>query len=242
VVVADWTADLAQLFTRFPFEGEALSSRTGNAPLDVIDASRRLDIAGELAKLGKRSTEDPRDWIDHFVDETTRNFGQAPTEDAVEEAIGSLGIASLLDLERWFFEWEQATFGDKALEIGPQHLRYLTWFAPREEMALVLLPTPNGWDVPAYMSWFGSESASSELVVALLREWHQRFGAELVCHYGTMLQLVTSRLPETPAEAMDLARQQQAIASCTTILPGMSVRDHARSLLHAQRWFLHERP
>ena len=104
------------------------------------------------------------------------------------------------------------------------------------------MPTINSWEIPAYISWYGAESCSSELVVALLKYWHEKYGAELVAHYGTMLQLVTQTLPTSPEEAFRLAWEQQVIAPCTTCLPGISLRNHAREMLHCHQWFLHERP
>lgn len=57
-----------------------------------------------------------------------------------------------------------------------------------------------------------------------------------------MLLLNVGRLPSTPEEAFQLACEQEAIAECTTMLPGVSLRNHTRALLSVNRWFLHERP
>ena len=57
-----------------------------------------------------------------------------------------------------------------------------------------------------------------------------------------MLQLVVKRKPATLEEAFQLAWEQVAIAPCTNLLPGVSLRDHAKALFHLDRWFLHERP
>lgn len=71
-----------------------------------------------------------------------------------------------------------------------------------------------------------------------------RFGyqIELVCHYGTMLQLKTKNKPKTCQEALQLAIEQEIIAPCTTMLPGISLEDHACALLKSDYWFFHERP
>jgi hypothetical protein len=84
--------------------------------------------------------------------------------------------------------------------------------------------------------------AGTTVAIGFLKKWHQEYNAELVYHYGTMLQLNVGRRPTTPEAAFDLAWQQEALAECTTILPGVALRDHARSLLIVDRWFLHERP
>jgi hypothetical protein len=70
----------------------------------------------------------------------------------------------------------------------------------------------------------------------------QAYGAELVAHFGTMLQFVVSRPPQTLDQAFALAVQQNAVAPCTLALPGVSLREHVRALMCVDKWFLHERP
>lgn len=92
------------------------------------------------------------------------------------------------------------------------------------------------------MRWYGSDfnnSENSELVIALLKYWHEKYGSELVCHYGTILQLTTKKLPTSPEEAFQLAWEQEVITPYLSIETDLS--DHARELLHSYRWFLHER-
>lgn len=120
---------------------------------------------------------------------------------------------------------------------------HLTWFEPHNQhMALLLLPTVNGWEAPAYYNWFGSQNASSALTVAMLKHWHHHWGAELVAHYGTMMQLQASKLPATADEALILAYEQATLAPCTLDLPGVSLAEQAAALMQTTRWFLHERP
>jgi hypothetical protein len=78
--------------------------------------------------------------------------------------------------------------------------------------------------------------------VAVLHHWSDRFGAELVAHYGTMLQFVVDRPPTTLDDAFIVAWQQELVAECTTVKPGVPVRHHARVLVGRERWFLHDRP
>ena len=74
------------------------------------------------------------------------------------------------------------------------------------------------------------------------RRWHDQFGAELVAHYGVMIKFVVRRPPSTLDVAWQLAREQELIAECTTILPGVPLRHHARALVGRDTWFLFERP
>lgn len=104
------------------------------------------------------------------------------------------------------------------------------------------MPTANGWEIPAYINWYAASRGNSQSVVALLRAWQLQHGAELVAHYGTMLHFTVQQRPRTVNEAYHLAWQQAAIAPCTLTLPGVALRNHARALLHADRWFLREQP
>ncbi len=114
----------------------------------------------------------------------------------------------------------------------------IDWFPPSRPH-LVLLPVRHGWEVLAYLHFYEQKTVNA---MAILRSWHERFGAELVCHYGTMLQFVVSRPPTTEAEAWQLAREQATFAPCTTLLPGLTVGDLAQLLRGRPTWFIHERP
>ena len=122
-------------------------------------------------------------------------------------------------------------------------LRYLQWYEPiNQPLALLLLPVQNSWEILAYLHWYGAESLGSDKVMAMLKYWQEKYKIELVCHYGTMLQLRVKNKPKTCQEALQLAIEQETIAPCTTILPGVSLEDHACALLKTDTWFLHERP
>lgn len=118
------------------------------------------------------------------------------------------------------------------------------WFEPTGQMvALLFLPEAEPEHALAYVHWFaGNPSLPSHELIAVLRRWREELGAELVAHWGTMLQLVVGRPPTTIEGALALARQQELIAPCTTAMPGASTEELAASLRSAGTWFLHERP
>lgn len=241
---ATWQTQVEQsdLFSRFGFDQENGAGRKGDSPAAVVQASAGLDVAQSLAEIPQDESITTEEYLEVAADDTLRGFGTTPqTGDALGFLIENR-LYSVEDIERWFFAWEIATFPN-ALELPVTGLAHLQWFEPRTEIqALVLMPSERGWEVPAYMNWYGSSRTSSQFVVALLKEWNERYGAELVAHFGTMLQLCTTRRPDTWEEAFHLAWQQHMIAPCTTLLPGVSIRDHARALMHTNQWFLHERP
>ncbi|MGM3308569.1 DUF4253 domain-containing protein [Anabaena sp. WFMT] len=122
-------------------------------------------------------------------------------------------------------------------------LSYLQWYEPiNQPLVLLLLPIQNCWETLAYLHWYGASYIGSDKVMAMLKYWHEQYAIELVCHYGTMLQITVKNKPKTFKEALQLAIEQEAIAPCTTILPGISLQDHACALLKTDHWFLHERP
>jgi len=106
-------------------------------------------------------------------------------------------------------------------------------------VALVSLPTPNSWEVPAYIHFGDPDPA---VLVALCRRWQERWGAEIVAHYGTMLEFSVLRPPTTFEEALAPAREQIAVAADTTVLPGVPFAEHVTSLVGRSNWFLHSRP
>lgn len=118
------------------------------------------------------------------------------------------------------------------------------WFEPAGLLvALLLLPDPVPEHALAYVHWFaGNQALPSHVLIAVLRQWREVHGAELVAHWRTMLQLISGRLPASVEEALALARQQELVAPCTTALPGASTEEHAATLMSTDRWFLHERP
>lgn len=128
---------------------------------------------------------------------------------------------------------------DEGLRAG----RHLDWFEPQSmPVGLLFLPTPHGPDALAYLSWYATLGHDAANFIAVLRRWEATWGAELVAHYGTMLQFAVDRPPRDQQSAYLLAREQIAVAPCTTALPLVGVKAHANALVGRGSWFLHERP
>ncbi len=230
---------------RFEFGQELMRTKgRGDRPADILAASITVDVESKLQEIDRRCGEfdDLEEILPIYLEETRDRFGTAPEVGEPVSFLLSEKIHSRAELQRWLFNWERQHCAD-ALAIGEGELDYLQWFdSDSPSLVLLLMPSDRHWEIPAYLSWFASDSASSELVVALMREWHLRYGTELVAHHGTMLELTTSRLPSSPEEAFHLAWQQETIAQSTTSPAGVSLRDHARAMLKTNRWFLHARP
>jgi hypothetical protein len=240
-----WSQNLQQadLFSRWDYQCESDGKKGRDvAPAALIARAKGFDPLPSLRRFADRSnSEDPVEFVETQIYHTTHRFGRAPEATEVEALIAQGVIKTITELERWFFAWEQREFGLAAATAEVED-DYQAWLeSPDNDMALILPPTPNGWDTLAYIHWYAA-GEDTETAISLLRSWHTRYGAELVAHSGTDLQFFVARQPTTLDEAFQLAWEQQAIAECTTILPGVCLRDHARALMRSDRRLLFEAP
>ena len=232
----------ADLFSRFYFVEEQRNDRLSDSPDDIIAAAAEMNVAEQLARFPADASLEMTDALESARQETLLQYGTAPVINDRAVFLTGESISTLKQLERWFLQWEIENCVEP-LGLPEQGLSHIDWYKPQyESHGLLLMPSLRGWEAPAYLNWFASYLCNSQFIVALLREWHEQYGAELVAHYGTMLQFMVSSRPATIEQAFELAWQQHTISPCTTYLPGVSVRNHARALLHTDRWFLHERP
>ncbi|MFI6079121.1 DUF4253 domain-containing protein [Actinoplanes sp. NPDC051343] len=114
--------------------------------------------------------------------------------------------------------------------IGTQY-----WFVP-QTVQLVLLPTPLPWLAPYWFDYWGTQD--STWLSAVERNWHHRWGAELVASWGTMLQFLASRQPEPGEQAWELAGQLKKVGTSLQMDQWLL----ALALPHTDAWFLHDRP
>lgn len=121
---------------------------------------------------------------------------------------------------------------------------HLGWFAPdRHPAAIAFLPTTAAEEAVAYAGLFPWDAVEElAALVTLARGWHERYGAELVAGWGTMLQFVVERPPADVEAARELTSEQLVVASDTIMLPGVLPDAHARALVGRRTWFLHSRP
>ena len=107
------------------------------------------------------------------------------------------------------------------------------------EAQLVLLPTASPWLAPGWVSYFGATCDNGpQALCAALRQWENRWGAELVACWGTMLQFVVSRQPAPGEQAWELAGQLKAVGGSLQVEQCILALAVSRS----DAWFLHDRP
>ncbi|GIJ45227.1 hypothetical protein Val02_21130 [Virgisporangium aliadipatigenens] len=108
------------------------------------------------------------------------------------------------------------------------------WYRPGGVQVL-LLPTGLPWLAARWVYLF---DVHSERLAAVLFQWRERWGAELVAAWGTMLQFVVSRPPAPGEEAFALAGQIRSLATHLE----MQQWELATVLPVGDAWFLHRRP
>jgi hypothetical protein len=104
-----------------------------------------------------------------------------------------------------------------------------------DRVHILLLPTRNGWEAPAYLRW-GDWNACPppEYHVAALRHWHQRFGAELVGINGDTMNVKARTRPKDREQSLKLARDlcgycpdivDQGVGSIAALAAGLMASD-----------------
>jgi hypothetical protein len=107
---------------------------------------------------------------------------------------------------------------------------------PHEVVSVELVPSRVGWDVPARLEFGGwNDCPAPEEHEAVLRHWHERFGAELVGLAVDRLECTVARPPRKRGEARRLAAEQ--VAYCGDLLQGFaSAEDLASTLPGLDVW------
>jgi hypothetical protein len=227
---------------------------TGWETIKAVDIAP-ADLRSEWAAARERFAGHPLAVTDfgsdgHVYDEIFgRHFygEEASPAEIIERAatISAQDALAALRHDENDYAHERARFEQEERErptTAPQHVDHDDWYLP-DNCTLLDLPITHSEHAVAYVSFYGAEGKGGhERLIAILRSWRERFGAELVANWGTMLQFAVARPPQTLDEAFVLAIEHDLVAPCTLALPGETVRDHARFLWRRPTWFLHERP
>jgi hypothetical protein len=181
---------------------------------------------------------------------TQQRCGSAPTADEVLASLrsearerhrwsGPIDAPSEYELEFDLFRWEE----EHRPTTRPECPDADDWFHDAPGAHLLLLPTAQGPESLAYMSsWFvygGVAGATYDRMVAVLTWWQERYGAELVANWGSMLQFAVRRPPASLDEAWDLAVDIDLVGPSSGF---PHVRDYARFLWRRPTWFIHNHP
>ena len=107
----------------------------------------------------------------------------------------------------------------------------------------MFLPVGSGPETLNYLEFWGEQAvpgSSANRLIAIFEYWRERYDAELIAHFGTILLFVVGRPPNNLEDAWNLAVQQRLIAPDTQ--SSYAIRQLARALIRRPTWMLHSRP
>jgi hypothetical protein len=124
----------------------------------------------------------------------------------------SIGDLQTLRLERYGYGTDFFAHMDAGHDRPPGVVRRnpATFSFASTDGLVALVPAADGWQVPVVLGWEGGVNYSMEAVDhgVVLRDWHERFGVELVgLSSDQVLEVLVRRPPTDPAEALAVARE-----------------------------------
>jgi len=112
-----------------------------------------------------------------------------------------------------------------------------TW-EPLPTVHVALLPTRQGWQVPAFLRYGGwNECPSPEEHVCMMKHWAETYGAEPLGMARDRVEMAVAHPPRERAAALTLAVEQYAYCSDIVDQGTETLDALAASLLGATAWF-----
>lgn len=103
-------------------------------------------------------------------------------------------------------------------------------------MLVALVEAEHGWQVPTLLAYGDRNECPPPAVHgAVLRHWHQRYGAELVCLERSALELLVARPPRTEMEALAFAWEYATYSDGMDLYQADAIPDLAASLIKRRR-------
>jgi hypothetical protein len=109
---------------------------------------------------------------------------------------------------------------------------------PLPRVHIGLVPTQESWQVPAFLRFGGWNACPHpDVHAALMRYWHQQYGAEVVGITHDIVEMMVARPPRTRAEALALAREQYLYCEDIVEQGTQTLDVLAASLLNGHAWY-----
>lgn len=223
-------------------ESELIEKAIAEFPYRLVEVAGRdaetkfeeLRSAGEGTPVYIGSTDDLL-----LVTDTFWEFDDGLTPQKTLDRSQNLArLAKLLSpLKRLspYYAIERGVWPEEAsLHKGPSILRDMNG-AFHERAFIAVLPTDQAWAAPAYLNWSSpNHGIFPNQHVAQLRNWHARYGAQLVS-LGETMELRAERKPATRKEALRLAREHWYYAPDT--FGGSMTLEEVAAYLMASDWW-----
>jgi hypothetical protein len=109
---------------------------------------------------------------------------------------------------------------------------------PLAHVAIALVPTTRAWEVPAWLGYGGWNDCPEPAVqVAVMKRWHERYGAEVVGMSEDVVEMRVARPPRTRAASMELAGEHYAYCYDIVLSGTGSIEGLASGVLGRGVWF-----
>lgn len=147
---------------------------------------------------------------------------------------GLIGAGENLDVEKWL-DLKRA---ETEVDIGNYTKEKWPPAKPPTSKELLLLPVNKAWHVPAFLrlgNW--NENPPAHVHVAMLKRWHDKFGAEVVTVARDTMHVEVKEPASTKEAALELAFEQFAYCSDTVFTGGdQTISGLAIDLLDSKFW------
>ncbi len=181
--------------------------------------------------------------------EEMSELNEAPTSSILAAAEAQSGGEALTTLAAAHAAEMAAYGGDVAPEVGnwPEgncaNDRFVTPFEilsgqPHTRVWFALVPTTRPWEVPAFLALGGwNDCPPAEIHVAVLRDWHEQYGAEIVAATADVIECHVIRPPTDQTAALALAREQYAYCYDIVEQGAETLSNLAAALLEGSAWY-----
>jgi hypothetical protein len=223
-------AEAENMFSRFYFKEEVdfhLPGMRSVEPASILEAANVADPMKAIETHDSQMngiSQDHTEWICDFLQ---RTYGEGPS---IGYLVSNSSGTSAGALQQTAFDWLIAQGLDLAKTDDP------FWYEPSDPLAILLLPLRSPSDTLAHIHWWGCHTLGTPSTIKLMREWNIKYGAELMCHYGTVLQLNIRRPITSPQEAFAVASQMETICMQNNAI------ESAAQIMGARHWHMHNRP
>jgi hypothetical protein len=107
---------------------------------------------------------------------------------------------------------------------------------PISPRPIALIPTPISWQVSAYLR-FDTGFISPAIHTAMVRRWHEQYGAEVIGAFPDLMETRVAHPPLTREDALDLAREQYIYCNNIVSQGTGTLQSLAAGLLSGAAWF-----
>jgi hypothetical protein len=199
-------------------------------------APRFQDILKEAEKIDARALLDG--WYTQRIADLEELLAEAVANRYGEDAehFRSLlnGPKELRGMERGDWPENAEPNSPWSIAAGITHDRDMQ----ERQVTLALLPVERGWEAPAVMKFGGwNECPHPADHVAVLRYWHEQFGADVVAITNDTVEAMVARPPRSKKAALSLARDQYQYCPDIVTQGTYTLDTLAAGLLRGEAWY-----